>query len=653
MELDARTWVQALRGDGSDPVAVGWQENKSRRIRIDRALKQLQGKQTKWRQVQAEKERQQNMWDAEESDVDKEGEEDTSAVQLQSPRASPSVDRADLQIEPKRIAKQDSQEGEAPFQIGEDHRHSLNSPPSSLSSLSSLCSASSGEGGQQKAAKTEHKHNPRKAAGASNTKCSSTTQETITITTPDESLNNSLDLDAGTLTMALAGHPAAGIYLKADAGTSRRTTARETPDLHLPPQNPTLAVQPPTQAASSRGESPKPPVLRSQATLSELKDKRPKGAFAARANALLAAGAFKRASQGKGNIVEQWDEWRAEFPLRNLDGLADYIEGLHIDAEGVRTVDLDQFSRAMTKQLTCPIKVAREQAMTQLQHVASRVHGQQLAFSSIAQFLTVGRSIMQHVEQEHPKLLWSAEELWDMSEMFKQFANAQGRLPMAQLFEVLDHFDFPTLDVKDAKEQKRVADLTKSIFEGRKLPLHEQGTINLDDFCSILTTSLRNKDRETRRNEFHAERDALRETGFSPMEVEDLRILYYSYACMQIPMGHAETYTRDPVVRLVMLLERCVPDKISEDETKKVRLSLQHFRELIPSDGVAPFPIFVMWMKEVLDIGLRGLRWTRPTASPSVADLDGRRGFAVLCSVNPLASVTETVNAFVVRRLRP
>merc|ERR1719201_2127469 len=106
---------------------------------------------------------------------------------------------------------------------------------------------------------------------------------------------------------------------------------------------------------------------------------------------------------------------------------------------------------------------------------------------------------------------------------------------MVSFFQVVKQLGLNELQLEDPESQKWMSEITKTVLQGRRFAESELGSIYFEDFCRIITTALREKERQTRRKNTQLERIALRESGFSLLEMEDLRELHTTYSKFEMP----------------------------------------------------------------------------------------------------------------------
>jgi hypothetical protein len=117
------------------------------------------------------------------------------------------------------------------------------------------------------------------------------------------------------------------------------------------------------------------------------------------------------------------------------------------------------------------------------------------------------------------------------------------------------------------------------------------------------------------------------------VEMEDLRELHYTYIQLDMPVDRTPTALKDPRLRMTLLLEGCIATGLSEEDRRKLGHIVFKSKgfDRISNDGIAPFDVFMNWMKEIFSQGIGGLYSSSSGASsggpPTEAELVGRRGF--------------------------
>jgi len=279
--------------------------------------------------------------------------------------------------------------------------------------------------------------------------------------------------------------------------------------------------------------------------------------------------------------------------------------------------------------------------------VASPADSRGVIFSSLMQFLDFFRAAVDGMEKEQTELVWSQGDLRHVANIFSRHANSLNCIPMAILFQVIQELGFEDLRVEDLEQQRWLKDITRSTLEGRRASSNTGGvgTLSLQDFTRIVTFALREKEKAKRLEDFARERQVRKLAGFSPLEMEDLRELHRTYANLEVPVWRIEAGSKDPLVRMTLLLHNCGLGNLSERDAGALQRIV---RKLTPPADMerlvgdtAPFDVFMLWMREVFAQSIGNLEWTGTVSTmsskksqgakflPSELELEGRKGFTI------------------------
>eukprot|EP00427_Karlodinium_veneficum_P037303 CAMPEP_0169296460 /NCGR_PEP_ID=MMETSP1016-20121227/65158_1 /TAXON_ID=342587 /ORGANISM="Karlodinium micrum, Strain CCMP2283" /LENGTH=492 /DNA_ID=CAMNT_0009387865 /DNA_START=23 /DNA_END=1502 /DNA_ORIENTATION=+ len=273
---------------------------------------------------------------------------------------------------------------------------------------------------------------------------------------------------------------------------------------------------------------------------------------------------------------------------------------------------------------------------SQLQKHSGDASGQgalNITFTSLPSFLSLIRDISHRLERTETNLVWSREELKALQAAFKRHANSHGRAPVMLFFDLIQDLGmFSDINLQDKEEQQWLSDVVGKIMMERKTSEHS-GTMSFDEFLRIITSAMRDIERAKRQTDFMRERVARKDIGLSALEMEDLRELHRRYAGLELPRDKSPSQVRDPMSRMALLLESCTPNGLSDEDRRRLVQIIKNTGELdrIGLGGLAPFDIFMHWMREAFRQGLGNL----PSDSfgnsgpAKEEDLNGRSGFAV------------------------
>lgn len=659
LDAEALQWVQALRGsESTEPLAIEWQEAKSRRIKIDRALRRLQASQTKWLQDRVERTRLRKLYQEQleydedevaisEEDFDDEGstfvvgQGSSLPSAITSPEASPRHSASPQRRASTFSVDSDSEHG--------GHRRTVNASPKrecskrldSMSDSGSSRSSSNEDMSRQLTSEVGHQANHAHVA-----------QYLFGAHAEDEDTSPKSP-----------SSPSMG----ASSRTSLRATpgGRATPIGTATPEMPYEegGMQVAQQASTIPEEADELPLGHASTVAHTAEVKRASSCMFTHSNAKRAS-FFSGAPETPANaFAASLEEWFPEFPIETLDILADFLESHGVleppmgSSPGARTAEFSEVKEVLARLFSCPEEVVFHQAMAggfapatatlqqaKFSGLLSTSREVLLTFDSISHFFHLALMVYNDMEKDHPQYLWTAEELKFLEEKFTKQANSQSRLGMAVFFDVIRQLDFSELKISDLEEQKWLKNVVGGILEGRRVPENHHGTISFDEFCRIVTTAKRLKARARREIDCKRELEACRQAGFSPIEMEDLRELHRRYSKLVLPDNLMASVLQDPVLRMTTLLESCTPQLSQSDRDKLTDIiresdfggfDTSEALKRVVGDGIAPFDLFMIWMKEVLAEGLGGMKWTASTLSEDGAatqeeELRGHHGFAAV-----------------------
>jgi len=335
----------------------------------------------------------------------------------------------------------------------------------------------------------------------------------------------------------------------------------------------------------------------------------------------VAGSSQRRASTGS------WEEWRTDFPIEVLNALAEFFETFPRDGDGGRVISLVALEAVTSKVLGFPPNAIDQELTSRAQLGDPKYVEMGYVFSCLSRFLDLIRSTVNRVSKESADLLWSSEDLQHIATTFQRHANGSGRLPVAQLFAVVQDLGFDELEVEQVDQQRWLANITAVVIENGKQrhticdPAHV-GSLSFQELCRIVTRALHEKERGRRALSFSREQDVRRQCGFALAEMEDLRELHNQYLAVEVQGNNGA------LPRLVTLFHICGVRDFSTEEVAALKVIVQsHLPDTPkPAGGMVPFDIFMLWMKDVFAQGVGDLRLhNRPTGA--APDLD-RQGFA-------------------------
>eukprot|EP00928_Gymnodinium_smaydae_P094575 TRINITY_DN7962_c0_g4_i1.p1 TRINITY_DN7962_c0_g4~~TRINITY_DN7962_c0_g4_i1.p1 ORF type:complete len:1374 (-),score=203.04 TRINITY_DN7962_c0_g4_i1:352-4473(-) len=309
----------------------------------------------------------------------------------------------------------------------------------------------------------------------------------------------------------------------------------------------------------------------------------------------------------RGGVVDFWQEWRKLLPLEALDDCALVYERSRTNAEGLRVVLLGEFNALIRRILGHAPEAVNAEAV-QYGLISSVRNGaaleglkrlglfrpkaekdQQMAFTSLMQFFDFVRSVCNRIYTDYPERLWTEEKLELSRNVFRRYSKPDsGRLPMDKLFSALARLGFDCLPVGTTEQQTFVVNLTKEVMDTRgKVARNEMSSLDLQDFLRLLSQGLIAKGTEERLNDLLSERKVQQETGWGPLEIEDLREMYRGFLLLR--------REGDNVARFERFLGFCDLRAPTAEEQKK----LEGIVKMHSPRGDPDFVAFLRCMKDI------------------------------------------------------
>jgi len=326
--------------------------------------------------------------------------------------------------------------------------------------------------------------------------------------------------------------------------------------------------------------------------------------------------------------IESWEQWRTEFPLEVLNTVAEFYEACELDPHGRRRINLSLLQEVVTSVFGLPPEVAgcicKEGQLRNLLPVGSLSDSVEMRMPSLTNLLALIQGSIERIEELDARLLWAQEDVNQMRSIFNQHVHLNDTMPMAQLFQAIDEVGLAQLECKSAESQKWLIGVIRKIFSRpKRVESSMKNAITFDDFIRIVTAASKAKSREPRHAEFKAEQHARREAGFLPSEMEDLRELHGTYVSMQ------EDGKSSTLAQILHLFQACQVRDLEKQEVVQLRHIIDSYASSHDEDAKAPFPIFMMWMKEIFELQIGGLTLDTHNSGPCAAPPPiEKKGFA-------------------------
>lgn len=366
---------------------------------------------------------------------------------------------------------------------------------------------------------------------------------------------------------------------------------------------------------------------------------------------------------------QRWEEWRRDFPLDTLNQLAHAFESWHLE-NGHRITSLGMVEDVVHVSMGWSPRVVRniveatglipenpdmtsrvrrssallldadvQQTMSEIDEdeVVDQLRDHPLNFGKVTDLLDFIRSALELAEREEPEVLWSEVDYQSLVAVFKLASSSHNSLPVKNLIGAINALDFEELRLETALEQQRLANITKLIIANRLARRQQQGknsqekdgslkgAIGFRDFARVASMSLRDAERTNRMKEFGEERNAVKDSGFGLLEVEDMRELHEAFCKLVQP--NASGQRRSALDGILRLLRGCNIRGFKANEVDRLQGIVQTDGDF-PADGSEiTFSAFVSWMDTIAEEGLADLTREGQTCI-ALEDLADRGGFA-------------------------
>jgi len=310
------------------------------------------------------------------------------------------------------------------------------------------------------------------------------------------------------------------------------------------------------------------------------------------------------------STILDWEDWRVEFRIEALDRAARFFHGCEViaDVHGgeschARLVALAGFCKLASLVLGAPADAVSEEVCV-LGMVFPR------SCSSLVEVLQCLRRVAAHLRWQRPDLLCSQAQEHAVQAAWSRWTRGLGSLAVTHLYDVVQEVGFFAFDASKHSEQQWLQDIMRrmtmeetSAQDHRRQKVHPHGgSLSFSSILRMLQLAARERARLHRRKMLVLERQTRSKVGLSLFEMEDLRELHHSY--LLLPGANA-------LERLTAMLQRCGATNLTAQETMQLERIIQHQAEPqldgTTDLGDVPFPTFVHWMAEALDLRIGGL----------------------------------------------
>lgn len=319
-------------------------------------------------------------------------------------------------------------------------------------------------------------------------------------------------------------------------------------------------------------------------------------------------------------VMEDIEIWRKEFALDVLNELATFYETT-VEQRGFRVVDVKSLGKLASDVLDVPGQFAEAEATARGWVEDGEDGSKKVRFTSLLQFMTWARGMVERVVLEAPNMFWTSDDLAHVSLVFQAYA-VVGRVPSARLFVIVEALGLAKLQFEDSEQQRWFAGITQKVLNEVTPPkdsVHPVGTLGFLDFVRIVTAAMRDLEQTQRKAEYKQEAELRTDANYTLVEMEDMRELYNLYLGTRVGV---------PASRLEELLASLGVRELSPEEISSFRSIVRShtpMEDLRPDRDVS-FPVFARWMRVIFDQSIGGLRWFGD-GTMLASDLEDRKGF--------------------------
>jgi hypothetical protein len=339
--------------------------------------------------------------------------------------------------------------------------------------------------------------------------------------------------------------------------------------------------------------------------------------------------------------LEAWEEWRGKLPAVLLDDLANFHAARKKSAEDSQTGRLDDV-QVLQSLLKIPQQAIVDEIMAEELGPPSDT-SLSVASLSLPRFLRLCYGALARAEWQHADSFCGLAESHRLRETFAQYSNPVQLVPITHLFQIIRAVELPQLNLETLETQRWIAEVTGNVVERRsaRARREREGALSYEELVTVVTVATRGLERRELKEALQREQEARKATGFSHAEMEDLRELYGFYSTFGLQSDFAGYYPRirellhrsgaKRLERFDQMFIRNLVDgalpctsEAGDTTSRCSSRASQHSSRCREADR-APFPVFVGWMRAILDRGIEGLEHRHMSSVEAASD---RPGFA-------------------------